>query len=369
MPTATTLEYLAGPENFPERPPVAVIFGDEAFLRAEAFKLFRRRILTDEDAEFSYSEHDGGSDLRFADLMLELSSPPIFGGDVRLVRITDADRFVSAYKEELVDYLNAPSKVGVLVLQVKTFLKTSNFYKTVEKAGLLVEAAQPDRRALTPWLQSRAKEYGAAAEKGAIEQLYELIGEEPGLLDGEIRRLALLNPPDGKLTKEFVLQNVGSWKLQKAWDIVADALSGDLPKAVRQLDVLLASGEQPIAVLAQMGVVLRKYWAATEFYLAAEKKSPRQSPGALIGDALKSAKIFIPYRMSANDPKHPVNLMKRLGRRRGERLAKLLLQADLDLKGGQRIDPRIVIEELLAELASRDLRDGAYIASKRPLRD
>ena len=290
----TTLKYLTAPEKFPDRPPVAVIYGDEAFLRAEAFKLFRGRVLTDEDAEFSYSEHDGGSDLRFADLVLELSSPPIFGGDVRLVRITDADKFVTAYRDELADYLRAPSKVGLLLLQVKTFPKNTNLYKAVDKYGLLIEAARPDAGELAEWLKARAKTYGVAAESGAFGLMFELVGDEPGLLDAELRRLALLSPPNGKLTREFVMENVGSWRVQKAWDIVADALSGDLPTAIRQLGLLLASGEQPIAVLAQMGAVLRKYWAATEFYLDAEKSGSRRSPGALIGEAIVFMRGCIP---------------------------------------------------------------------------
>ena len=367
MQTAT-VDYLLTPDEFPERPPVTVIFGDEAFLRAEVFKLFRSRVLTEEDAEFSYSEHDGNSDLRFSDIVLELSSPPMFGGDVRLVRVTDADRFVSAYKEEILQYLREPSKVGLLLLQVKSLIKTSALYREVEKAGLLIEAKQPDRTSLDKWLKKRCGTYSVAAETGALNLLYDLIGEEPGLLDSEIQRLALLGPPGGMLTEEFISQNVGSWRLQKAWDIVAQALSGDFPTAVHQLDLLLASGEQPIAVLAQMGAVLRKYWAATELFLDAEKHAPRQNSNSLLEKSVDSAKIFIPFKLRYKKTarEHPVSHMKQLGRRRGERLANLLLQADLDLKGGQRIDPRVIIEELLAELSSRELRNGAYIASKRP---
>ena len=365
----TTVEYLSRPEKFPERPPVTVIYGDEAFLRAESFKLFRSRVLTEEGSEFSYIEHDGNADLRFADIILELSSPPMFGSDVRLVRITDADRFVTGYREKLIDYLTAPSKVGLLVLQVRTLIKTSNLYKAVDKNGLLIEAKQPGENELVDWLKSRVKMHGVTAKIGALRLLISLLGDEPGLLDGEIQRLALLIPPGSELTEEFVSRNVGSWRLQKAWDIIALALAGDFPKAIHQLEVLLASGEQPIAVLAQMGAVLRKYWVATELFLDGEQSTPKQPPGTLLSGAVKGANIFAPYSLRPTDRKHPVNLMKQLGRHRGARLANLLLQADLDLKGGQRIEPRIIIETLLAELSSKELRGGAYLASKRPPRD
>lgn len=365
----TTVEYLSHPEKFPERPPVTVVYGDEAFLRAESFKLFRSRVLTEEGAEFSYIEHDGSADLRFADIVLELSSPPMFGGDVRLVRITDADRFVTGCRDKLINYLTAPSKVGLLLLQVRTLIKTSALYKAVDRDGLLIEAKQPGENELVDWLKSRVKTHKVTAKVGALRLLISLLGDEPGILDGEIQRLALLIPPGGELTEEFVSRNVGSWRLQKAWDIIALALAGDFPKAIHQLEVLLASGEQPIAVLAQMGAVLRKYWVATELFLDGEHSTPKQSPGALLSDAVKGAKIYAPFSLKPTDRKHPVSLMKQLGRHRGARLANLLLQADLDLKGGQRIEPRIIIETLLAELSAKELRSGAYLASKRPLRD
>jgi DNA polymerase-3 subunit delta len=40
-----------------------------------------------------------------------------------------------------------------------------------------------------------------------------------------------------------------------------------------------------------------------------------------------------------------------LGPRRVDRLPELLLRADLDLKGGAALDPRVVLELLMVELA------------------
>ncbi len=40
---------------------VAVVFGDDAFLKSQAVKKLRHDILAGDDAEFSFSRHDGSS--------------------------------------------------------------------------------------------------------------------------------------------------------------------------------------------------------------------------------------------------------------------------------------------------------------------
>jgi hypothetical protein len=50
--------------------------------------------------------------------------------------------------------------------------------------------------------------------------------------------------------------------------------------------------------------------------------------------------------------------LMRLGRHRGAKLADWLLQLDLDLKGGSRSDPRVLLETLIVKLSSAKFREG-----------
>ena len=346
----TAVHFLLKPDEALPSPPIVVLFGEDAFLRAEVFKVFRDRLLPEEDAEFSLVEYEGGGEIRFADVMREVATPPMFGGDLRLVRITDADSFVSNNRDSLTDYLEKPSSAGVLLLQVKTFPNNTNLYKAAEKKGLLIDSNPPNAAELKDWLSHRAKYHGVKCNRRALDLMIELVGGEAGLLDSEMARLALLLPPGGELTEDFVKENAGSWRLRKAWDMLDDAMAGNFAGAMNQLNLLLAAGEQPIGLLAQIGFTLRRYAVATHLYLDAEKSGKRISPET----AVKEARFFLPP-FSQKKP-HPALLMRRLGRRRGMKLAKMLLQTDLDLKGGQRIEPRIILEELLAELSSEKLR-------------
>ena len=345
----TAVHSLLKPDEAPSAPPLVVLFGEDVYLRAEAFKLFRDRLLPGEDAEFSLVEYEGSGEIRFADVMREVATPPMFGGDLRLVRIADADSFVSNHRDSLTDYLEKPSSAGILLLQVRAFPGNTNLYKASEKKGLLIDANPPGMAELKDWLSYRAKHHGVKCGRRALDLMIELVGSEAGLLDSEMARLALLLPPGSELTEDFVKENAGSWRLRKAWDMLDDAMAGNFAGAMNQLNLLLAAGEQPIGILAQIGFTLRKYAAATHLYLDAERSERRISPET----AVREAKFFIPQY--PNKPS-PADLMKRLGRRRGLKLAEMLLQADLDLKGGQRIEPRIILEELLATLSSMKLR-------------
>ena len=148
------------------------------------------------------------------------------------------------------------------------------------------------------------------------------------------------------MTASFVSDHVGSWRLRKVWDLVDALLAGNIPEGFRQLDLLLAAGETPIGILAQMSPTLRKLGLATHYFLDVARSGRRVTPH----DAVLAAK-FPPFVA-----KKAEDQMKRLGRVRGEKILSLLLQADLDMKGASRLDPRLILEKLMIELASPALR-------------
>lgn len=338
----SAVKYLLKPDAVPQFPMV-ILFGDDAFLRAEVYKVLRNRLLGEEDADFSLVEYEGGS-VRYIDMMREVSTPPLFGGSLRLVRMSEADSFVSENSGKLIEYLDKPSSAGVLLFQVKVLMKNSKLYEAVERKGLLIDVNSPSQGELIDWLDERVRTNKLKAPRNVLHTMVELVGSEPGLLDSEITRLALLNPSGGNLTPAFVSANIGSWRQRTVWDMIDAALDGDYPGALKQLNMLLTAGEQPIGVLAQMAATLRRLAASTIIFLDAERMGRRIS----VDNAVKQTGQYGADKL--------IRQMKRLGRRRGEKLAERVLKADLDLKGGTRVDSRIVLEELLAEISSGDLR-------------
>jgi len=341
-------DYLAAPDKHPPRP-VCVLFGDEPFLRRESLLQIRSAVLGCDDGDFSLSAFEGQkSELR--DVLDELATVAMFGGGKRLVVVEQADEFVSRYRQELEDYVARPSLGGVLVLDLKSFPANTRLFRAVSADGLAIDCNAPAAGRVTRWLAARAKQtHRVQLPQAAAEILLELIGPELGLLDQELAKLALLAAGQGRITPEIVSRSVGGWRAKTTWQMLDAALDGNAAEALGQLDRLLASGEQPIGILAQISASLRRFAAATRLVLQAEAAGRRVQLRAALEQA--GIQSFVLKKAEGQ--------LRRLGRQRGSRLYDWLLQADLDLKGAGALPPRSILERLIIRLAApKEVIDG-----------
>jgi len=333
------VEYLAEPDK---HAPAAVcaLFGDEPFLHRQSLICIRAAVLGGEEGDFSYTAFDG-AEAELRDVLDELATVAMFGAR-RLVVVEEADPFVTRYRAELEDYVARPAPTGVLVLSLKSLPANTRLYKAVASAGLLVDCNAPPAARLARWLSPWAKKtHKVQLPHAAAEMLIEMIGPELGLLDQELAKLAVSAGDRKKLTPEMISQSVGGWRAKTTWEMLDAALDGDVRGAMTQLDRLLAGGENPIGLLAQIAATLRRFAAATRLVLEAESAG---RPVAL-RPALQQAGVR-PFVLEKAERR-----LRRLGRRRGNLLYGWLLQADLDLKGASRLPPRAVLERLIVRLS------------------
>ena len=352
------VDYLAASEKQPPRS-VCVLFGDEPFLHRQALLAIRSAVLGCDDGEFSLATFDGAAaktaaganakndkgpepKTKLHDVLDELGTVAMFGRGGRLVVVEQADDFIAYYRKELEDYVAGPNASGVLVLDVKSFPANTRLFKAVSAEGFVVDCNAPSAGRLTRWLAAWAKQaHRVQLPSDTAEMLVELIGPELGLLDQELAKLALAAGDDKKITPELV-KSVGGWRVETTWVMLDAALEGNAPEAMRQLDRLLAAGEEPIAILAQISASLRRFAAATRIVLQAEAAGRRIQPHRALEQA--GVKAFVVRKA--------VEQLRRLGRHRGSQLYDWLLEADLDLKGGSALPKRLILERLIIRLAA-----------------
>jgi DNA polymerase-3 subunit delta len=338
--TLHAFDYLDQPEKHPPRP-VCAVYGDEAFLRRQALLKLREAVLGGDDGDFSFTAVEGEK-AEWRDVQEDLSTVAMFGGGRRLVLVEEADDFVSRYRGELEDYTAKPSRTGVLVLDLKSFPSNTRLYKSVAADGLPIDCSTPAPAKLGKWLVDWAKKYHKTAlPQAAAEMLVEIIGPELGLLDQEIAKLALTAGSE-RITPEMVTKYVGGWRAKTAWEMLDAAMDGNVREAMQQLDRLLASGEQPVGILAQISASLRRFAAATRLIVLAEAGGRRIA----LREALERAGVK-PFVLQKCERQ-----LRRLGRVRGSKLYAWLLEADLDLKGDSAMPPRLVLERLIVQLAA-----------------
>ncbi|MBN1395568.1 MAG: DNA polymerase III subunit delta [Pirellulales bacterium] len=335
------IDYLAKAEKYPP-PAVCALFGDETFLRRQAILALRGAVLGGGDGDFSLTTFEGrGTQLR--DVLDELSTVAMFGGRRRLVVVEGADDFVSRWRAELEDYVSRPGRNGVLVLDLKTMAANTRLYKMIAAEGLLIDCRPPAPARLTKWLIDRAsRRHDFQLSPAAADALTEIVGPELGLLDQELAKLALLVGEDRKIAPETIERNVGGWRARTTWEMLDAALDGKVAEAMLQLDRLLCSGEQPIGILAQISASLRRFAAATRLVLQAEAGRKRANLRAALEQA--GVRPFVLQKAERQ--------LRLLGRRRGAKLHRWLLKADLDLKGESAMPPRLILERLILRISA-----------------
>ncbi|MDR0392033.1 MAG: DNA polymerase III subunit delta [Planctomycetaceae bacterium] len=341
------LDFIWNTKKYPAQN-VCVCAGDESFFKSHALRVLRDQVLDGEDAEFSVRRFDGSA-INFLELRKEVSTRAMFGGNRRFVLVEDADSFVSRFRVDLEEYFDNPCDSSVLVLELKTFPSNTNLYKKAVANGLVIEAKALADKDVPSWIiKWSKKQHNVECDSAAAAILFERIGSEAGLLDQELAKLALMIPADGGniITADLVEQVTGSWRTQSTFAMIDMALAGRTAAAIKQLDSLLAAGENEIAILAQIAYSLRKFAAATRLILDAEKA------GRPISVQTALDKVGVKRFVMEKSEKQ----MRMLGRNRGSQLIDWLLQTDLNLKGGSRSNSRFALETLIIRIADQRLR-------------
>ena len=343
MPTESFEVIQAAPS--PEKlPAVVVLFGDDSTLKSWVLRL----LTASGDAETVEGESSLWRDIRD-----EVSTVSLFdSGQRRVVIVRDADALVKKYRPEMEDYIAKPSSAGRLILEFKTLASNTRLYKAADKDHLLIHCGVPKspkgksldtgklRKFVTDVIAAR---HQCKLTAGAADLLVDLIGTDIGMLDTEVAKVALYTDPGGKIDEQMIRDIVGGWKGNTIWQTIDAAASGNAAEALKQLDKMMSSGEQPIALLPQMAWSMRRLGLATASVDYAEAKGRRP----VISDALAAAGVR-PYEL-----KNVESQLRQLGRARGRKLLHWLLEADIKLKGTHSTPgpDRFVLEEFVLKLA------------------
>ncbi|MEX2175932.1 MAG: DNA polymerase III subunit delta, partial [Pirellulaceae bacterium] len=351
--TLPVLEFLAVAEK-PRPAGVCVLFGDEPFLKRLALKAIRA-LVVGPDAGEPVTAHDCQERMpEWRDVADELATVSLFGGGrPRLVILERADSFVTANRSRLEDYVARPKPSGVLMLDVDEWASNTKLYKAVDQSGLQIDCRPPqkqqgknkvlDQGQIVRWIVGWGKtHHEVALASDAAALLLDLTGPAFGVLDQDLAKLALFVKPGQKITAEMVQQIVGGWRSKTTWDLVDAAVGGDAAEALVQLDRLLQAGEHPLALVGSISWSLRRYAAATRIFQRAERRGERMPLATALSQA--GVRDWPLGTLSAAEQR-----LKQLGRHRGAKLYRWLLELDLSLKGTHAPDARArwALEQLI----------------------
>jgi DNA polymerase-3 subunit delta len=172
-----------------------------------------------------------GDRAELADVLDELRSFAMFGGG-KVVVVRNADAFLTRFREQLEDYVAAPSDSATLILRFDSLPANQRIHKAIARAGQIEPCAPP--KDLTRWVIAHAKTaHGATIAPDAAAMLVELVGDDLGRLDTELAKLAL-GADDGRIEPEQVSTGVAFQRERQMWDMTNELACGRTAEALRK---------------------------------------------------------------------------------------------------------------------------------------
>jgi DNA polymerase III subunit delta len=167
----------------PELKPVYLIAGGDRPKIQRALRRLRDRV--GEDATELLTAIDTTGD----DAVAACNAPGLFGTGLRLVVVSDVDRWKAADTKAIAAYLAAPTPETVLALVGEEVKKDSALAKACAKTGdvLLYDVV---KRRLPEWVSRQFADRGVAADAEACRALIEIVGEDPEALASEVDKIS-----------------------------------------------------------------------------------------------------------------------------------------------------------------------------------
>lgn len=330
---------LSGPAK-----PFYVVVGKDEFLRRHACRMVRELVHGKPDPS---GETAGtvvrveGDDLDLAAFLDELGTASLFGGKT-LIRVDEADDFISKNRQALEKHFATPAWPGVALLVVDSWPSNTRLAKLTPNDSLL-RCEVAERFNVAAWARAWCKlNHQVEMAADAARNLEELLGKDLGRLDQEISKLACSLAEGSKtITADLVDQLVSGGTQEVVWKIFNAISAGNPNQALSILDDQYVSGN---AVESSM-----KLQGALAFQLRKIARAARRAKsGATGGLAHAMTEAGIRPGFFQKDAE---SLMRHLGGRRLFRLMEDLVRTDLALKGGSKLPQRTVLEKLIVRLA------------------
>ncbi len=175
----------------------------------------------------------------------------------RVVIVLQAERLFTPKRESdldvLTDFVKAPEEHTTVVFVAealdgrRTLTKLLMKHAVVVECGALSNAAEAEQ-----WVRARVAEQGMTIEPGAARLLIERAGLDAARLRSEVEQACLFAAGRSAVTRADVAEIAGAATSQSDWAMVDAMKGGATAIALRELDLMLGAGAQPLPVLGQL---------------------------------------------------------------------------------------------------------------------
>lgn len=323
--------------------PITLLKGDDAVVLRDAVRQLIDELVGEEDKSLVVEEVDVGPHAAEDDgrdpllALVDAAQTPPFLTEFRVVvgRVTEK-RERNELVQPLVDYLVDPLPSTRLVLEWQGGKIPKALGEAVTRCGGQLVDTSPGRK-VTEWLAEHLSEAGLKVDTEGRNRLVTWVGDEPSRLLGLIELLRSTYGTGIKITAAEIEPFLGDDGGVPPWDLTDAIDRGDRARALELLQRMIGQGDRhPFQVLATLHTHYARMLRLDGSDVAGEREA-----GELLG-----------MKGSTYQAKKALGQTRRLGHERVVRCIDLLARADLDLRGGKLWPANLVLEVLVARLAS-----------------
>ena len=331
--------------------PVDLVQGSDDVLRGEAVSKLLDELVADDDRSLVLDEHD--LDSVSLGSMVDAAQTPPFLTERRIIVARKFGRYSKTDEvQSVLDYLADPLPTSVVVLVWEKAVSPVDTGEPVAKSprvppaltkavtaagGEVLDTEAPSGRGLAGWLAEQFREAGLDVDGRAREKIAERLGEDAGALVGLIGRLRGTFGPGARLDIDDVEPFLGEAGGVPPWDLTDAIDRGNVADALDKLARMMRAGDRhPLAIMATL----------QSHYL----RMVRLDGAGARSD--KDAATVLGMKGSTFPAKKALQQQQRLGSAALRRSTALLAQADIDLRGARAWPGNLVMEVLVARLAS-----------------
>jgi DNA polymerase-3 subunit delta len=323
--------------------PITLLRGDDEVVLRDAVRAAVDSLVGDEDRSLVVEELEvglpgGDGDARDPLVALvDAAQTPPFLTDIRVVlgRVVDK-RERAELVQPLVDYLLDPLPSTRLVIEWQGGRVPKGLLEAITRSGGQHVDTSPGRK-VAEWVGEHLVSSELKVDQEGRKRLVAWVGDEPSRLLGLIDLLRSTFGTGTRITAAEIEPFLGDDGGVPPWDLTDAIDRGDRAVALDLLARMIGQGDRhPFQVLATLHTHFARILRLDGSDVAGEKEA-----AALLG-----------LKGSTFPAKKALGQARRLGHDRVVRAIDLLAQADLDLRGGKLWPDHLVLEVLVARLAS-----------------
>ena len=316
--------------------PVYLLTGEDLYRKNQVIKQLRD-ILHPDDFNFFKAQP---TSQEISEALSQANTAPVFS-DVRLIVINGVDKLRKGSKEQtaLINYAQNPLPTTTLVLthnDAKKLKTDKTLQSACEETGRVVNFDELKADSLATWVRQYMGQQGLSPNFEAVDLLCECIGSDLTALENEVEKLSLFTAQrqDKTITAQDVLACIGFKKDENPFELSNALTACSKTRALAQIDKLIDSGEEPVAVLAKMTYPILKMARIKRF----SEKGMAQS------DILHAAGLmFWESRLVQQARSFPSskNFMAALNK---------MIEVDAGFKSGANLDPKTTLKGIVLTL-------------------